>query len=187
MGRRMKRLFVTFVLLCGAIGCGSAPPQVSTAPVTSPSVALAPPSGGGGLAVSPEVAALWLSRAVRVGEPLQPLVMAFYKGTPGWHEKQWKIADDYGNPPSFIKMVSPELTVSLAESAEGIVRVQGKVVDLSLANVFLVRRIDGPATAVQVVPVGFLRLPIPPEAIPPLFVLEAQPEIAAQVHGNSLR
>ena len=173
---------MTFFLLAGAMGCAPAAPRVETAPVPAPpGSALAPSSGGGAYPLTPEVAALWLSRGGKAGETPQPFVMVFYAGPSGWHDKQWQVADDYGNPPSFIKMTSPELTLSLEESADGVIRIQREVVDLSVANIFQVRQIDGQMSAVQVIPVGWLRLPIPADAIPPVFVLDSQREIAARV------
>ena len=129
--------------------------------------------------LSPEVIALWLSRGAH-GDTPQPFVMVYYKGSAAWHERSWQVADDYGTAPSFIRMTSPALTLSVEESAEGIVRIQGKVVDLAAANIFLVERIDS-SSAVQIVPLGRLRDPIPAGVIPPRFVLSAQREVADRV------
>jgi len=184
MSHRIAVLLLSVVLAaCVSIQNPSAaqPPVEPLAP-SSPALGSFDVSGWGGHPVSTEVSSLWLSRGPTAGERPQPMLMVYYRGTSGWHDRKWDISSEFGKTPPFIRLSSPGLVLSIVQDAAGSVRVQGQQVDLSVANVFLVRRIDGPMMGMLVVPIGRIRNEIPSEANPPVFILETQREIADEVN-----
>jgi hypothetical protein len=78
-------------------------------------------------------------------------------------------------------LTSGDLELNLEYFGVSEATVQGKRVDLSVANVFKVVRISGPAFSRDVIPLGKVVFAVPEDAVPATWLLEAHPEIAQKV------
>lgn len=138
-------------------------------------------TGVGAFPVSDSVTGLWL-----LGEPqggrAQPIVMVYYRGLAGWHDRKWVSKSDFGKTTWLAKLSSDDLELVIEYGSGGTdVKVQGHSVDLEVANVFLVSPIGDPTKRPVVEAVGFMVFTIPGDANPALHVLATNRAIAEKV------
>ena len=137
--------------------------------------------GWGGFPLSDRLTSLWLTNGEPVNGVPQPLVLVYYLGEPGWHNRKWDVQSEFGQFSSFIKLVSEGLTLSIEYAGGDKAKVQGKAVDIASANVYLVSQVDGLPKDISVRPVGRIQTPIPDGVPAGAFVLKNNPEIAAKI------
>lgn len=136
--------------------------------------------GVGAYPVSDEVSALWLNGPATGSRP-QPLIMVYYHGAAKWHDRKWQIDSKIGKSPARARLVSGDLELIIEYGSGGReVKVQGQLVDLSVANVFLVSPI-GQAEKPTVTGVGLVRFEVPAEGNPAVYVLASNPDISKKV------
>jgi hypothetical protein len=146
--------------------------------------------GYGGFPISDQVTALWLNGRSVKGRP-QPVIMVYYRGAAGWHNREWKIDGKWNtdgkalDTPAFIRFGCPDFDLSIElGGADGSAKVQGREVDVSQANVYLAAPIGNKgdkAQATVVTGLGKILFEVPEGANPALHVLESRPDLAAQV------
>ena len=183
----MTKREATFAVTLFLSACSqpiSKPRDVTVAPVTSRSVPndVSQVGGWGGFPLSETSTSLWLTYGAPVNGAPQPLVMVYYVGSPGWHNRDWKIDSQFGQTPAWIRLISSGLTLAIEYSGGNTAKIQGQTVELGNSNVFLVSRIDGPLMGMVVKPLGKYAQPVPTDATPGEFILRTNPEIQKQVH-----
>src|SRR5436190_4631116 len=113
------------VVLALLTGLGNADAEISGTQI----------SGWGGFPLSDRVTALWLTGPTQGGRP-QPVIMVYYRGSVGWHKRKWDLKSQFGKSPSWIRLTSPDLELSIEYGPA--VKVQEQTIDLSVATVFLI-------------------------------------------------
>lgn len=138
-------------------------------------------TGVGAFPISESVTALWLLGEPRGGRA-QPVVMVYYRGQAGWHDRKWVSKSDFGETTGLAKLSSADLELVIEYGSGGAdVKVQGQRVDLKSANVFLVSPIGDPTRKPAVESVGFVAFTVPADANPALHVLATNRPIAEKV------
>jgi hypothetical protein len=142
-------------------------------------------SGWGGLPLSESVTALWLD-GPKAGNRPNPLLMVYFRGAPGWHDRKWDSDARFGRSPAWIRLTSPDLVLSIEyDKPFGRFAVQEEIVDLTKANVFLVSPVADSSAKAKVEALGWVSLDMPDDATPPLVVLERNPGIKRAVFGEN--
>jgi hypothetical protein len=140
-------------------------------------------SGWGGLPLSDTVTALWLD-GPKIGSRPDPLLMVYFRGPAGWHNRKWDSDAHFGSSPAWIRLTSPDLSLSIEfDKPFKRMAVQGEPVDLKEANVFLVSPVGVSGSKATVQALGFVSLDMPADATPPLVVFERRPDIKRAVMG----
>jgi hypothetical protein len=138
-------------------------------------------SGWGGFPLSESLTSLWLMGPPSTGRP-QPLIMVYYRGIPGWHKRKWDLDGHFGKPPTWIRLKSPDLELSIEfDGGVSEVKVQRRAVDLSTSTVFLVDLVEKEEMAVLVQSLGQVVFAVPSGVNPAIHVLQTNPGIAARV------
>ena len=164
------RRAATALLICGSIASTFANESRKTEIV-----------GQGAFPVSAEVSSLWLNGPSAGARP-QPVIMVFYRGPAGWHDRKWQIDAKVLETPSHVSLKSPDLELSIEYGSGGHgVKVQGQDVDLKMSNVYLVTPVAQSGTSPSISGLGLIQFDVPKDANPAMYVLQSNPEIARRV------
>jgi len=176
----LNRLVIVFVSLA-AIACATTagPKHTPVLSVGRDEPATDVVSGWGGFALSASTTSLWITApASGPSARPQPLVLIYYVGAPGWHDSEWGFDGEFSKLPAFVRLRSERFDLSAEYQGGGRATVQGKPVDLSSANVFLVSPIDGEWS---VKPLGKVVFDVPLNGIPAIHVVSTHREIREAV------
>jgi len=143
-------------------------------------------SGGGGFPLTASVTSMWGAVDELTTPGSKPLTfMIYFRGDPGWHDRKWNSKQQFQAEPYFIEF-SCELTTLRADVdlPSRSLTVFGQKIDLAVANVVLVDRVDHPGEEV-VTTLGRFDLRFPEEANPAVWLLKTHDELRARVLVSS--
>ena len=135
--------------------------------------------------VSKTVVSTWLWAFSPTAPQTEPLVLAYFNGAAGWHDRQWDWQFDgseKNQERTNYRWVSDSLTLSIAVSGDKkSCWIQNKMYDLAQGNVFLVRNADRGPKEEQVVVMGTFDLTNPSGQPLAVFLLRKYPELRAKL------
>jgi hypothetical protein len=111
------------------------------------------------------------------------VVLVFFRGPSGWHRRKWGIETHFGATPAWIRLTSPELTLSLECDRPFHAVVQDRPVDLKKANVYLVSPVEDGGARPGIEALGLFRLAAGghAHAMPPQELLDRHPGLKRMV------
>ncbi len=112
-------------------------------------------SGFGGFPIDASTTSMWLAAPSGI-----PVVMAYFHGPTGWHDRKWKIESKFEKgAPGWAKLISDVATLSLeADSDSGKLKIQGQSFNEVDANTFLVVHVGEKDAEEKVIPLGRFEL-----------------------------
>ncbi len=139
--------------------------------------------GIGAFPLSDSVVSLWLLGSPQ--EEKRALLLVYFKGTPGWHDRRWetdfKINVEAGDR-AYYRLVSGDVVLGIMLSSDlRTAYVQDRPFPLSENNTFMVLRADGAPDAQTVIPLGRTDLASRKDEPISVQVLRANPDIARRL------
>lgn len=135
-------------------------------------------SGVGGFPIDASTTSMWL--AAPSG---QPVVMAYFHGPTGWHDREWKVDSKFEKgAPGWAKFISDVATLSLkADSDSGKLEIQGQSFNEADANTFLVVHVGEKDAQERVISLGRFEQKRTKDEPASVELLRANPELLERI------
>lgn len=135
-------------------------------------------SGVGGFPIDASTTSMWL--AAPSG---QPVVMAYFHGPSGWHDRKWKVESKFEKgAPGWGKFICDVATLSLkADSDSGELEIQGQSFNEGDANTFLVVHVGEKDAKEKVIALGRFEQKKTKDEPASVELLRANPELLERI------
>ena len=110
--------------------------------------------------------------------------LIYFRGQPGWHDRQWRMDVRTADEPALIAFVAPPIVLRAEYTRrDGVLKLFRTRVPIKRANVVFVDNVDQPGHE-KVIELGVHQLRVPTDANPALWLLEQVPAIRARLVPN---